>query len=142
MRVFELAVRRGEQRGDRLDDGLFVVRLLGERYRVRDAGEVVGQILAGGARVGPAGVDVELVVLPASDVRPAVVAALTDDVDLVVGVRAVLGTVERAVGSKVDALSIAVAVAVDVAHDAGQLGVVPGHGAVQVHSQDLADVGP
>ena len=131
-RVLKVSVGRREQRGDRLDERLGVVGFLGEGNRRRHLREVIRQIPARLGGIAPARVDVELVVLLAGDVRPAVVAAALDDVDLVVGVRTVLGTVQCAVGSEADALSVAVSVAVNVADDAREFRVVRRDGAVQV----------
>ncbi len=64
------------------------------------------------------------VVLEADDMRPAVVAAGGQDVHLVIGLGALLGGVERAVGAEIDALRVAVAIGEDVAAHAADLRIV------------------
>ena len=69
------------------------------------------------------------------DMRPAIVAAGHEDVDLVVGLRPLLGRVERAVRGKVDALHVAVAVSEDVALHAADYRVVLGDRAIEIEAQ-------
>ena len=73
--------------------------------------------------------------------RPAVVAARLEDVDLVVGLRPLLGGVERAVRREIDALHVAVAIGEDVAAHAVDHRIVVGDRAVEVHPQRLALIG-
>ena len=73
--------------------------------------------------------------------RPAIIATGDEDIHLVIGLGALLGSIERAVGCEVDALHIAVAVGEDVTAHALDLRIVLGNRTIQIEPQRLALVG-
>ena len=91
-------------------------------------------------RLRPVRVHVTPIVTVAGDVRPSVVAARDNQVELVVGAGAVFRRIEQTGRPESQALRIAVAVGVDVTADAVDRRVVGRNGAVEVEPQNFAFV--
>src|SRR5690606_32085169 len=92
-------------------------------------------------RFAPVEIGIGLVIDKAGNQRPAIIAARLDDVDLIVARWAVLSFIEDAIGAEGDALRIAVAIGIDVALDAIDLGIVLRDRAVELEPKDLARIG-
>src|SRR5687767_4756224 len=84
---------------------------------------------------------ISLVVFQTSYVRPAVIGAAFQDVDLVVGFWPLFRLVEGSVRTEVDSLRVAVTVSKNVTDNTINLRVIPGDGAVEIHPQRFACVG-
>ena len=93
------------------------------------------------ARVRPVEEDVTAIVAVSGHVRPAVVAARLDQIQLIVGAGAVLGRVELTRWTKLQALRVPVTVRIHVTAHAVQRRVVSGNRAVEIDAQNLAAVG-
>src|SRR2546422_6611801 len=91
--------------------------------------------------VRPTGVFIGLAVLHTGDMRPAIVGTRLQYIDLVIGLRPVLGGIERAVRTEVNALHVPVAVGIDVADNSGKPGIVLWHGTIEIETQRFAHIG-
>ena len=72
--------------------------------------------------------------------RPAIIGTRSQDIDLVIGLRPLLGGIERTVRPEVDALHVAVPVRIDVADDPGESRIVVWYRTVQVETQRFTHI--
>src|SRR5881396_3783702 len=98
------------------------------------------QLSAWSARFSPASIFVGLTIPHSGDMRPAIVGTRLQNIDLIIGLRPVLGGIGRAVRAEVDTLHVAVTISEDMANYPVKPRVVRRNGTIGIQAKRFAYV--